>query len=72
MCLYVAAFAIPLKIYNMTVLTFDPPFGVRGWSKILITVMLIYRHWVIIAYGEKLSDTCTLWGNVKFITQKTI
>ena len=25
-------------------------------GKILITVMLIYGHWVIMAYSEKLSD----------------
>ena len=27
------------------------------WGKIVITVMLIYRHWVIMAYSKKLSDT---------------
>ena len=32
------------------------PKGPEGWGKILITVMLIYRHWVIIALSEKLSD----------------
>ena len=37
-------------------LTFDPTKGVRGRGKILIIVMLIYRHLVIMAYSEKLSD----------------
>ena len=36
-------------------LTFDFTLGVRGWGKVLFTVMLIYRHCVIMAYGEKLS-----------------
>ena len=27
-----------------------------GWDKILITVMLIFRHCVFMAYSEKLSD----------------
>ena len=33
-----------------------PPQWSRGGGKIFITAMLIYRHWVIIAYSEKLSD----------------
>ena len=39
-------------IAKFTYLTFDPTGG-RG-GKFLITIMLIYRHWVIIAYSEKL------------------
>ena len=31
-----------------------------GWGKILITVMLIYRHCVIKAFSEKLSDLVVL------------
>ena len=41
-------------------LTFDPTQGFRGCGKILITVMLIYRHWVIMAYRAKLSDILVL------------
>ena len=37
-------------------LTFDSTLGVRGLGQILITAMLIYRHWVIMAYSKKLSD----------------
>ena len=33
---------------------------VREGGKIFITAMLIYRHWVIIAYCEKLSDIIVL------------
>ena len=36
------------------------------WDKICITVMLVYRHWVIVAYNEKFSDV-----NVKCIPQKS-
>ena len=31
-----------------------------GGGKILIIVILIYRHWVIIAKSEKLSDIIVL------------
>ena len=31
-----------------------------GGGVIFITVMLIYRHWVIIAFSEKLSDIIIL------------
>ena len=41
----------------------------RGLGKNLITVMLIYRHWVILAYSEKLSDLI-VFRNVKFIPQE--
>ena len=37
--------------------------------KILITRMLIYRRWEIMAYSEKLLDIIVL-RNVKFILQK--
>ena len=52
-------------IAKFTYLTFDPTGG-RG-GKFLITVMLIYRHWVIIAYSEKLLyiivlDKCDVYS----------
>ena len=47
-------------IANLNFTTFDPTYGVRGWGKTLITVMLIYRLMEIIAYSEKLSDIIIL------------
>ena len=56
-----SACAISVKIFTtdrvtakFKYLTFHHTSG--GWCKILITVLLIYRHWVIMAYSEKLSD----------------
>ena len=39
-------------------------------SKILITVMLIYSHWVIIAHSEKLSDIIVLEKCEVYTTEK--
>ena len=41
-------------------LTFDPSKGSGGWGKLFIAVMLIYRHWVIMAYRKKLSGIIAL------------
>ena len=41
---------------NLNIWPLTPPKGSGGWGKILITVMLIYMHWAIMAYSEKLSD----------------
>ena len=37
--------------------------------KILFTVELIYRHWVIMAFGEKLSDI-KAFGEIGTLTHK--
>ena len=47
-------------------LTFAPGGGV----KFLITVMLIYRHWVIIAYSEKMSGIIVLEELEVYSTKK--
>ena len=47
-----------------------PPEGSGGRGKILITVMLIYRHWVIMTYSEKLSDIIVLKKCEVYSTQK--
>ena len=36
------------------------PEGLRVWDNILITVILIYRQWVIMTNSEKLSDIIIL------------
>ena len=41
-------------------LTLTPPKGSEEWDKMLITVMLIYRYWVIMSYSENLSDITDL------------
>ena len=43
---------------------------VRGRGKILITAMLIYRHWVIMAYSEKLADIMVLEKCEVYSTKK--
>ena len=69
-----------LKKFNFDPFTLPPGSGGGLWANICyhdaawggnfsITVMLIYRHWVIMAYNEKLSDI-KVWRNVKFITHK--
>ena len=40
------------------------------WSKILITVMLIYRHLVIMVYSKKFSDIIVLEKNEVYSTKK--
>ena len=45
-----------LSYCNIIYLTFVLAIGVRGWGKMFVTVMLIYRHWAIMVYSEKLSD----------------
>ena len=45
---------------NLNILHLTPPKGSRGGVKFLITVMFIYRHWVTMAYSEKLSDMIVL------------
>ena len=48
---------------NLNIWPSTPPIPKGGglWgSKILVTVMLIFRHWVIIDYSEKLSDIIVL------------
>ena len=51
---------IDLVIAKFKYLIFDPIFDltyvVRGWGKIFVTVMLLYRHRKIMAYSEKLAD----------------
>ena len=34
--------------------------GSGAWNTIFVTVMLIYRHWAILAYSVKLSDIIAL------------
>ena len=51
--------------------TFDPTLGVR-WGKILITVMLIYRHWVFMPYSGNLSDIIVLEKCEVYSTKKPI
>ena len=41
----------------------------RGWCKIVITAMLIFMHWVIMAYSEK-SDIIVLEKCEVYSTQK--
>ena len=41
-----------------------------GWGKVLITVMLIYGHWVIMTYSDKLSDIIVLEKCEVYSTQK--
>ena len=43
-----------------------------GGGKILITVMLIYKHWVIMTYSEKLSDIKALGKWEVYHTKKPI
>ena len=45
-------------------LTFDPTKCSGGGGKILITVMLIYRYWLIMAYQEKL-EKCEVYSTKK-------
>ena len=45
-----------LVIEKYKQLTFELTERVRGGVKILNKVMLIYSHWISMAYGEKLSD----------------
>ena len=40
-----------------------------GGGKIWYTVVLVHRHWSIMAHREKLLDKIA-FGNVKFLTQK--
>ena len=48
------------------------PKGSGWWSKILSTVLLIYRHWIIMAYSEKFSDTIVLEHCEVYTTKKPI
>ena len=43
--------------------------GEGGWGNILITVMLMYRHWVVMPI-VKSYQIKYFWRNEKFITQK--
>ena len=45
-----------VKLLQKIYLTFDTFEGVRGWGKFFDTVVLIYRHWAIMAHCEKLLD----------------
>ena len=43
----------------------------QGWDQILITVMHnVYRHYVIVAYSEKLSDIIVLKKFEVYSTKK--
>ena len=52
-------------------LTFDPACGVRRRGKMSLTVMLIYRYWVIMAYSEKWSDIIALGKREVYYTKQT-
>ena len=54
------------------VFDFDPSKGSGGWGKTLITHMLIYRHWVIMTYSERLSDILLFEKCVVYSTKKAI
>ena len=65
--LYLSAYEISVKEYlqlKCKYLTFDPILGDRGWGKILITVMFIYRRWIVRAYSKKLSDNYNSFGKM--------
>ena len=47
---------LPSYLRNLSVRPLTTPKWSGGWGEILITVMLIYSHWVIKAYSEKLFD----------------
>ena len=47
-------------IRKLKYFTFDLAKGVRGWSKIFVTVMLIFRHWAITAFSKTLPDLTAL------------
>ena len=52
LCLHVKSVKILTNelLRNLNIWPLIPPEGSGGWGKILITVMLMYRHWVIMAY----------------------
>ena len=47
------------------------PLCTGGWGMILITVILIYRRWVFMAYSEKLSDIIALGICEVYYTKKS-
>ena len=55
---------------NLNIRSLTLPKGSGGWGKFFITAMLIYRHWVIMAYREKLSDIIVLGKCEVYSTKK--
>ena len=56
----VKIFITDVVIAKFKYLIFASLKGSWGWGKIVITVALIYRHWVMMAYSEKLSEIVDL------------
>ena len=63
---------IDLPSYLRNVRPLTTPKWSGGWGKILITVLLIYSHWVIKAYSEKLFDVIVLEKCEVYSTKKPI
>ena len=60
-----------LSYCNIKIFDLWPHLRDKGLGKVLITVMLIYRHWVIMAYCEKLADIIVFEKCEVYSTQKS-
>ena len=63
---------IALVIAKFKYLTFEPLGGVKGGGVKLDTAMLIYSHWVIMVYSEKLLNIIALVKCEDYHTKKLI
>ena len=62
---------IALVIAKFKYLTFDPIGGVKGVGENFDTAMLIYRHWAIKVYCERLLNITALMKCEDYQTQKS-
>ena len=56
-------------VRNLSIWPLFPTKGSGGWGKILVTVMLIYRHWVILVLCV-LFDSLCLINNLSVIKER--